>query len=1102
MNPFYHPTPPVIPDHELLRIIGQGAYGEIWLARTVIGIYRAVKIVYRSNFESDRPYEREFRGIQQFEPISRTHAGLVDVLQIGRNDEGGYFYYVMELADDGEAGRPFDPETYCPKSLGRELARRSRLPAAECLEVGRGLAAALAHLHNHGLVHRDIKPDNIIFVNGEPKLADIGLVAAVEGTKSSVGTAGYIPPEGAGTARADIFALAMVLYQMSTGESREAFANLPLHSHEWPDFEVVAELNEVVVKAGHNNVTQRHQRAEDLRAELELLLAGKSVKRLRFVEQQLALLRSVALVAVVIALAGVGYSWVTNHMRAREEKLLARAYVTGGTSLIEDGNLHGALPAFAEALRLQLGDETEVETARVRVGSLLQQSPRLLQFWDEKRPVSDVRFSPDGTQLLVAGRRSVRLVDINTQRTIRDFPLERSAETAVFSPEGQSIAIANGSFVTVEHIDTQTNLLTYHAPAAVTAAEFSPDGKRLVVACADQCAYVINARDGSLDFELTNHTKGLWYAAFSPDGLSIVTAGEDGTARLWDAASGELRNTFTHAQWVFCAAVSPDGQNVVTASSDRTLRVWNTNGSLALPARMEHRASIRRVSYSPDGRYIISAGWDQSARVWDARTGRPVGSTLNLHTAAMQAVFDPDARRVATVGAAGEIKVWQLRPEAPKNLGPLAMVSGDGARYITIASNTFQFWNAHTDTPLTQPLTASGLILTGLCHHSGSRVAVATADDETGMKKVEVFDASGALSSSFLVENLAGWWMDPLSTRLLISERRGRQRVLFCLDAATGKLIFEKTDLPMSIHSAAFAPNGRMLAIGGQNNSLVYLLDPGTGDTLVVPWKLQQNVRSLAFSSDSARLLTASGGSAAMPASAQLWDTGAGISVGQPMPHARTIFGARFSHDGQRIVSWGEDQRAAIWKAASQEPSIDPISLLSYVRSAEFSPDDRWLVTATWHEVQVWSADSGLAVTPPLTDPAIFDRAGFCAAGRRIWTSSRRGVLLWDMPREAGAPDELVAFADHLGVTIPAALRRSASAFSAAQLRARCDKERARTDAQINAWRLAQIELCEARKDGFAAQFHLEKLLAALPNDASLRERLESTHKQRKDARP
>src|SRR5436190_19059809 len=167
---------PQIPDHVLLKQIGRGSYGEVWLARNVMGTFRAVKIVYRHSFQDERPYEREFAGIKKFEPISRSHEGLMDILQIGRNDAEGYFYYVMELADDENSGQEINPETYHARNLWNELHRRGRLPFDDCLQLALTLSGALGFLHKNGLIHRDIKPSNIIFVNNLAQLADIGLV--------------------------------------------------------------------------------------------------------------------------------------------------------------------------------------------------------------------------------------------------------------------------------------------------------------------------------------------------------------------------------------------------------------------------------------------------------------------------------------------------------------------------------------------------------------------------------------------------------------------------------------------------------------------------------------------------------------------------------------------------------------------------------------------------------------------------------------------------------------------------------------------------------------------------------------------------------------
>src|SRR5262245_18758662 len=257
-----HATRAAVPDHELLRRIGGGSYGEVWLAKNVMRTYRAVKVVYRRNFEDAHPFDREFKGIQRFEPISRSHDGLVDILQIGRNDAEGYFYYVMELADAAKpehnqvgrdvpiaARRAEDSPPYQPRTLRADLKHRGRLPADECVQIALALTSALAHLHKHRLVHRDVKPSNIIFVNGAPKLADIGLVTDADTTQSFVGTEGYIPPEGPGAVQADIFILGKVLYEISTGQDRREFPDLPPNLKDWSDRASVLELNEVVLKA-------------------------------------------------------------------------------------------------------------------------------------------------------------------------------------------------------------------------------------------------------------------------------------------------------------------------------------------------------------------------------------------------------------------------------------------------------------------------------------------------------------------------------------------------------------------------------------------------------------------------------------------------------------------------------------------------------------------------------------------------------------------------------------------------------------------------------------------------------------------------------------
>jgi predicted ATPase len=265
---------PRVPDLEMLRAIGSGAFGEVWLARTLTGSYRAVKLVYRGHFKQDAPFEKEFHGILKYEPVSRSHDGLTDILQVGKNDAEDYFYYVMEAADDVGGTGTIDPDSYAPRTLAAEIGRRGRLPVDECLNIALALAAALDHLHKAGLVHRDIKPSNIIFVGGVPKLADIGLVTDI-GQSSLVGTPGYIAPDGPGKPQADIYSLGKVLYEISTGRRAQEFPDLPTDLLQPTEGEKLVQLNEVILKACDANVQRRYQTAQQMYADLARLLRGR-----------------------------------------------------------------------------------------------------------------------------------------------------------------------------------------------------------------------------------------------------------------------------------------------------------------------------------------------------------------------------------------------------------------------------------------------------------------------------------------------------------------------------------------------------------------------------------------------------------------------------------------------------------------------------------------------------------------------------------------------------------------------------------------------------------------------------------------------------------
>ncbi len=258
----------IIPDYELLAKVGEGAYGEVYLAKSVTGQYRAVKILYRDRLGSAEAFDREFRGTQFYENVSRRHEALIDILHVGRNDDRGFFYYVMEAADDERSGRTFEPTTYRPRTLRYELATRTALPVKDCIRIGVRLASALTFLQEYGLVHRDVKPSNVVFVDGQLKLADIGLVVDVREASSLVGTPGYEPPEHHGSYAGDVYSLGKLLYEISSGRDSRHFGEAPTDEADTDDPRFPS-LNKVVMRACADHYKDRYQSAKALLKALE-----------------------------------------------------------------------------------------------------------------------------------------------------------------------------------------------------------------------------------------------------------------------------------------------------------------------------------------------------------------------------------------------------------------------------------------------------------------------------------------------------------------------------------------------------------------------------------------------------------------------------------------------------------------------------------------------------------------------------------------------------------------------------------------------------------------------------------------------------------------
>ena len=265
---------PAIPEHNLIKLIGRGGYGEVWLANNELGGKRAIKIVRRSSFDDDRPYEREWSGIKEYEPISRKHEGLISILQVGRDNEAGLFYYVMDLADNAREADTANLQDYTPKSLKSEL-ENSSFSIEKTYSTMNSVLKALDHLHKNNLVHRDLKPSNILYLDGKPCLADPGLISSIDSSLSVVGTIGYMPREGPGRSTGDVFSMGIILYEMLTGKERCSFPELG-DSFLSKRSDLVAGLNQAMMKACNDEAKKRHQNAGEFLDDLDAIINGSS----------------------------------------------------------------------------------------------------------------------------------------------------------------------------------------------------------------------------------------------------------------------------------------------------------------------------------------------------------------------------------------------------------------------------------------------------------------------------------------------------------------------------------------------------------------------------------------------------------------------------------------------------------------------------------------------------------------------------------------------------------------------------------------------------------------------------------------------------------
>ena len=285
--------------------IGRGAYGIVYLAVGSDGERAAIKVCLREETGGER-YARELRGAKLYRSIP-PQEGLVRMRELVEKDWG--FYTVMDLADD-EFGGPQEPESgYRPKTLARVIEGEKALPIKECVRLALSLASGLSALQRHHLLHRDIKPGNVLYVKGKPVLSDPGLIVEESDAASLVGTPGYVPPEKFTDAASDIYSLGLTLKAASFGRqvedldkgpSMEADTGAALFPAWW----------RILNKATDPTPSRRYQSAKALLKDI------RSLRRRMSVASVMRSWMFFAAMGIIVALA-VAYAYAASRERHR-----------------------------------------------------------------------------------------------------------------------------------------------------------------------------------------------------------------------------------------------------------------------------------------------------------------------------------------------------------------------------------------------------------------------------------------------------------------------------------------------------------------------------------------------------------------------------------------------------------------------------------------------------------------------------------------------------------------------------------------------------------------------------------------------------------------
>ncbi len=1003
--------------YKLLEKIGEGGFGEVWMAEQREPVKRRVALkIVKPGMDSRQIVARFEAERQALAMLEHAHIARIfdaDMTATGRP------YFVMELI------RGVKITEYCD---------HNQLPTRERLGLFIKVCHAIQHAHQIGIIHRDIKPSNVLVTMHDgvpvPKVIDFGIAKATQAELTDktvftqfqhfIGTPAYISPEQAEMSgldidtRADIYSLGVLLYELLVGQTpfdakemlkdgldalrriiRERDPLRPstrLHSLT-ADARTTAgqrrqtdagklvhllrgDLDWIVMKCLEKDRRRRYDTANGLAMDIQRHLDNEPVVarppsaayKIQKAWQRNKLAFSAAGAVGLALLAGTGVStWqAVNATRARRAEVTQRIAAQNAQAQAE------AQERRADAERLRAESQLKRTEWLVYAGKLMLAQTDFeagngglaLHYLDECEP---------GLRGWEHRYLSTR---INARQTLAGHAHEVSS--VAFSPDGQHI-VAGSMDGTAKVWDAATGqdvfTLQGHKGHTMSVA-FSPDGKRIVTGGGEWGgtlgeAKVWDAATGRLLLELNGHTCAVWSVVFSPDGKRIATGAGDwgpgpGEVKVWDAETGrEILVLEGHMFGVRGVAFSPDGRFVITGSEDYTAKVWDAATGRELITLHGHTDAVRNVAFSPDGRHILTGSMDWTAKVWDAGTGKKTLDLAGHSDGVTSAAFSPDGQRIVTGSWDQTAKVWDavtgrevfaLKGHAGHVCG--VAFSPDGQHILTGSEDgTAKVWDAVR----------------------GQEIPTLKGHDDS----------------------VSGIAFSPDSQRLVTCSRDGRAKVW---DTATGRELLTLNEAAsgggevVGLRGVAFSPDGQRIVTGGQEQT-AKVWDAATGRELLV-LRHTGVVYSVAFSPDGRRILTGVGERDSpdiTPGEAKVWDATTGREL-LTLEHPNVVRSVAFSPDGQRIVTGSGDRTARVWDAATGAETFILSGHTGAVNSVAFSPDGRRILTGSRDRTaKVWDAATGQESLTLKGHTGAVRSTVFSPDGQRIVTGSDdRTAKIWE----------------------------------------------------------------------------------------------------------